>query len=87
MKSFLYFQQTRPVSSGPTLEDWQLPAKYRRRPIDDSESEYFVLIRIFFWGYCFFSGDNKPGPVLLFRSMILNNFLISVDAINSGGAL
>ncbi|CAO1391269.1 unnamed protein product [Diamesa hyperborea] len=28
---------TRHASSGPVIEDWQLPQRYQRRPIDDQE--------------------------------------------------
>uniref|UniRef100_A0A182QCI9 28S ribosomal protein S36, mitochondrial n=1 Tax=Anopheles farauti TaxID=69004 RepID=A0A182QCI9_9DIPT len=30
----------RSVSSGEAIEEWQLPARYRRRPIDDVEMEW-----------------------------------------------
>lgn len=32
--------QTRSVSSGEAIEEWQLPARYRRKPIDDVEMEW-----------------------------------------------
>ncbi|XP_055531014.1 alpha-ketoglutarate dehydrogenase component 4 [Wyeomyia smithii] len=31
---------TRSVSSGETIEEWQLPARYQRKPIDDVEMEW-----------------------------------------------
>uniref|UniRef100_T1E7Q3 Putative secreted protein n=2 Tax=Anopheles aquasalis TaxID=42839 RepID=T1E7Q3_ANOAQ len=30
----------RSVSSGEAIEEWQLPARYRRKPIDEVEMEY-----------------------------------------------
>ncbi|XP_058118672.1 alpha-ketoglutarate dehydrogenase component 4 [Anopheles ziemanni] len=30
----------RSVSSGEAIEEWQLPARYRRKPIDDVEMEW-----------------------------------------------
>ncbi|XP_058066469.1 alpha-ketoglutarate dehydrogenase component 4 [Anopheles bellator] len=30
----------RSVSSGEAIEEWQLPARYRRKPIDDVEAEW-----------------------------------------------
>ncbi|XP_058837929.1 uncharacterized protein LOC131693802 [Topomyia yanbarensis] len=32
--------QTRSVSSGEAIEEWQLPARYRRKQIDDVEMEW-----------------------------------------------
>ncbi|XP_001651005.2 uncharacterized protein LOC5566608 [Aedes aegypti] len=32
--------QTRSVSSGEAIEEWQMPARYRRKPIDDVEIEW-----------------------------------------------
>ncbi|XP_058463182.1 uncharacterized protein LOC131437692 [Malaya genurostris] len=32
--------QTRSVSSGEAIEEWQLPARYRRKPIDIVEMEW-----------------------------------------------
>ncbi|XP_062555236.1 uncharacterized protein LOC134220252 [Armigeres subalbatus] len=32
--------QTSPVSPGGAIEEWQLPARYRRKPIDDVEIEW-----------------------------------------------
>nr|XP_029713861.1 uncharacterized protein LOC115258006 [Aedes albopictus] len=32
--------QTRSVSSGEAIEEWQLPARYRRKPIDDVEIDW-----------------------------------------------
>ncbi|XP_052873011.1 alpha-ketoglutarate dehydrogenase component 4 [Anopheles cruzii] len=31
---------SRSVSSGEAIEEWQLPARYRRKPIDDVEAEW-----------------------------------------------
>ncbi|XP_038113809.1 uncharacterized protein LOC6032392 isoform X2 [Culex quinquefasciatus] len=32
--------QARSVSTGEAIEEWQLPARYRRKPIDDVEIEW-----------------------------------------------
>ncbi|XP_001842997.2 uncharacterized protein LOC6032392 isoform X1 [Culex quinquefasciatus] len=32
--------QPRSVSTGEAIEEWQLPARYRRKPIDDVEIEW-----------------------------------------------
>lgn len=32
--------QTRTASSGQAIEEWQLPSRYRRKPIDDVEMEW-----------------------------------------------
>lgn len=32
--------QSRSASSGQAIEEWQLPARYRRKPIDDAEIEW-----------------------------------------------
>ncbi|KAF4527290.1 hypothetical protein B566_EDAN016078 [Ephemera danica] len=30
----------KPVQAAPTLHDWQLPAKYRRQPLDPKEVDF-----------------------------------------------
>lgn len=36
---FTFFSQGKHASSGPSIEDWQLPNRYRRRPIDEKECD------------------------------------------------